>query len=124
MHQYVAESVYLNRCKNLFATTKNSVEKSKNRIENGPISSKSKNSTSSRNIFRDLQLLNVSRSYSSMDDFVAENVYLNHCKKCSATTINSVEKEEKPICKCTDFLKVEQFDLIKKPFQGPTALKC
>ena len=59
-----------------------------------------------------------------MHHSVAENVYLNLCKKCSATTINSVEKEEKPIRKWAYFLKVEKFDLIKKPFQGPTALKC
>ena len=55
---------------------------------------------------------------------VAENVYLNLCKKPFATTENSVEKVEKPFLKWADFIKVEKFDLIKKSFQGPTALKC
>ena len=59
-----------------------------------------------------------------MHQSVAENVYLNLCKKCFATTENRVEKVEKPYRKWADFLKVEKFDLIKKPFQGPTALKC
>ena len=59
-----------------------------------------------------------------MHQSVAESVYLNRCKKLFATTKNSVEKVEKPYRKWADFLKVEKFDLIKKPFQGPTALKC
>ena len=59
-----------------------------------------------------------------MRQSLAESVYLNHCKKLFATTKNSVEKVEKPYQKWADFLKVEKFDLIKKPFQGPTALKC
>ena len=35
-----------------------------------------------------------------------------------------MQKVEKPYRKWADFLKVEKFYLIKKPFQGPTALKC
>ena len=67
-----------------------------------------------------LQLLNVSRFLSSVHHSVAENVFLNLCKKCFATTENNVEKVEKPYRKWADFLKVEKFDLIKKTFQGPT----
>ena len=59
-----------------------------------------------------------------MHQSVAENVYLNLCKKCFATTENSVEKAEKPFLQWADFIKVEKFDLIKKSFQGSTALKC
>ena len=59
-----------------------------------------------------------------MHQSVAESVYLNRCKKFFATTKNSVEKVEKPYRKWADFFKVEKFDLIEKPFQGPTALKC
>ena len=55
-----------------------------------------------------------------MHHSVAENVYLNLCKKCFATTENSVEKVEKPFRKWADFLTVEKFDLFKKTFQGPT----
>ena len=59
-----------------------------------------------------------------MHQSVAENVYLNLCKKCFATTENSVEKVKKSFLKWADFLKSEKFDPIKKSFQGPTALKC
>ena len=59
-----------------------------------------------------------------MHQSVDESVYLNRCKKLFATTKKSVEKVEKPYRKWADFLKVEKFDLIKKPFKGPTALKC
>ena len=55
-----------------------------------------------------------------MHHSVAENVFLNLCKKCFATTENNVEKVEKPYRKWADFLKVEKFDLFKKTFQGPT----
>ena len=58
-----------------------------------------------------------------MHHSVAENVYLNLCKKCFATTENSVEEVKKSFLKRADFLKVEKFDPIKKSFQGPTALK-
>ena len=59
-----------------------------------------------------------------MHHSVAENVYLNLHKRLYATTKNSVEKVEKPFRKWADFLKAEKFDLLKKYFQGPTALKC
>ena len=59
-----------------------------------------------------------------MHHSVAENVYLNLHKRLHATTKNSVKKIEKPFRKWANFLKVEKFDLIKKYFQGPTALKC
>ena len=51
-----------------------------------------------------------------MHQSVAENVYLDLCKKCFATTENNVEKVEKPIPKWADFWKVEKFDLIKNIF--------
>ena len=57
-----------------------------------------------------------------MHQSVVESVFLNRCKKLFATTKNSVENVEKPYRKWADFLKVEKFDLIEKPFQGPTAL--
>ena len=59
-----------------------------------------------------------------MHHSVGENVYLNLHKRLHATTKNSVEKSRKTIPKWADFFKVEKFDLIKKSFQGPTALKC
>ena len=37
MHPSVAENVYLNLCKNSFATTENNVEKVEKPFENGPI---------------------------------------------------------------------------------------
>ena len=58
-----------------------------------------------------------------MHHFVAENVYLNLCKNCFATTEKSVGKVEKPFRKWADFLKVEKFDLTKNLFQCPTALR-
>ena len=54
-----------------------------------------------------------------MHQSVAENVYLNLCKKCFATTENSVEKVKKNIPKMGRFLKSRKIRPHQEIFSGP-----
>ena len=87
----------------IFQLQKTAWKKTKNQSQNGPISKKSKKSTFSRNLYRGLQPLNINRSKCLIHHFLAENVFLDPCKKNHLTPENSVEKDEKPIPKWADF---------------------
>ena len=54
-----------------------------------------------------------------MHHSVAENVFLNLCKKCFATTENSVEKVEKPYRKMGRFLKSRKIRPHQENVSGP-----